>query len=256
VKPLLLAAVMLSASISGGCAATDDNSRRTLVVFAASSLTEAFTEIGAEFNSAHPGADVGFNFGSSSALARQIVERAPATVFASADEVQMETVAAAGAVRGESHIFATNVLEIVVADGNPLGIAGVADLARDDIVVVLAAPEVPIGAYSAEVLERAGVDVEPASYEENVKAVVTKVVLGEADAGIVYATDVAGAGDDADGVTIPPDLNVTARYPIAAVVGGAVRAEPEDAELADAFVAFVIGEQGQAVLRRSGFGPP
>jgi molybdate transport system substrate-binding protein len=199
---------------------------------------------------------VTFNFGASSSLARQIADGSPAGVFASADEAQMSTVAASGVVRGDVERFATNVLAVVVGADNPKGIAELGDLAREDVVVVLAAPEVPIGGYSAEVLERAGVDVEPASYEENVKAVVNKVVLGEADAGIVYSTDVAAAGADAVGIAIPDELNVTARYPIAALTGGAVLADGADAEIADEFVTFVLGEEGQAVLARFGFGPP
>ena len=254
-KPLAAAAALLSISMSLGCGG-DDTSDGTVVVFAASSLTEAFTEIGAAFSSAHPDADVTFNFGASSTLARQIADGAPAGVFAAADEAQLAAVREAGAVRGDPAIFATNVLELVVAPDNPRDITALADLARDDVIVVLAAPEVPIGGYSARVLERAGVDVEPASFEENVKAVVNKVVLGEADAGIVYATDVAAAGDDADGVPIPAELNVTARYPIAALAGGAVLAEQADADLADAFVEFVLGKEGQTVLAQFGFAPP
>jgi molybdate transport system substrate-binding protein len=170
-------------------------------------------------------------------------------VFASADEVNMQKLVDAGAVGGEPVVFARNLLEIIVEPGNPMGITGVADLARDDLAVITCAPEVPCGRYAAEVFEKAGVTVAVRSLEENVKAVVSKVTLGEADAGIVYRTDVTAAGDRADGVPIPEDLNVVATYPVA------VTREAPNSAVAEAFVAFVRSPQAQAILASYGFLP-
>ena len=235
-------------------------------MFAAASLTEAFTEIGEAFSAdgAGGGSDVRFNFAGSSALATQIIEGAPADVYASADLANMQRVVDAGATADEPVVFATNRAEIVVEAGNPLGIAGLEDLDdRDDDgagrtdppVVVLCAPEVPCGAYAAEILAAAGVTVTPASLEENVRAVVTKVALGEADAGVVYRTDVAAAmaaGSAVDGVPIDEAVDVLAEYPIA-VVNEAGSAEPG---LARAFVEFVRGPEGRAILASYGFRAP
>jgi len=245
----LLAAFVASATIPAACG-SDDPGAGSITVFAASSLSNAFTEIGAEFSSTHPGANVTFDFGASSTLARQIADGSPADVFAAADQAQMEVLAGAGRLATEPAVFATNSLEIIVGRGNPDGVSGIGALADDALLVVVAAPEVPLGAYTAEVLRRAGVVVTPRSYEENASAVVNKVVLGEADAGIVYSTDVIAAGDRAEGVPIPEDVNVVATYPIATVESAA------DAELAHEFVDYVLQQEGQDVLARYGFGNP
>jgi molybdate transport system substrate-binding protein len=221
-----------------------------VTVFAAASLTAAFTEIGDAFMVDHPDATVTFNFAASSDLVTQINEGAPAAVFASADLATMTKLTDAGGNATEPAVFATNRAAIVVGRGNPLGITGVADLANEDLVVVQCAPEVPCGRYATRILERAGIAATPRSLEENVKAVVTKVTLGEADAGIVYVTDVIAAGDDADGVDIPADLNVVAEYPIA------VTTEAPDPAAAQAFIDFVVGEQGQQILASYGFLEP
>jgi molybdate transport system substrate-binding protein len=222
----------------------------TVTVFAAASLTDAFTEVAEAFEEANPDADVALNFAASSALARQVEEGAPADVFASADEANMARVVDAGAIRGEPVVFATNSLQIIVAPGNPEGITGLADLADPDLVYVTAAPEVPIGTYAAQALEEAGVTASPSSLESDVRAVVTKVTSGEADAGIVYATDVTAAGDAADGVDVPAEFDVVATYPAAVTV------EADDPAAAEAWIAFLTGEQGQAILASHGFGAP
>ena len=221
-----------------------------MTVFAAASLTDAFTEIGDAFMVDHPDASVTFNFASSSDLVVQINEGAPADVYASADQTNMAKLIDAGNNGGEPALFATNSLEIIVEKGNPKAITGVADLANPDLIVVTCAPEVPIGKYSAEVFAKAGVTVTPASYEENVKGVVNKVTLGEADAGVVYKTDVAAAGDQAEGVGIPTDLNVIAEYPLV------VTREAPNAGAGQAFVDFVVGEEGQSILASYGFTSP
>lgn len=221
-----------------------------IVVFAAASLADAFGEIGDAFVADHPEATVTFNFAGSSELAAQIVEGAPADVFASADASNMRRLIDADITVGEPTVFATNVSEIVVAPGNPLGIDGVADLADDELVLVTCAPAVPCGAYAAQIFRNAGISPTPDSYEENVKAVMTKVTLGEADVGVVYATDVVAAGDVVAGVEIPTDLNVVADYPIA---GTSVGRNPVAAA---GFVDFVLGATGQSVLIDHGFSSP
>jgi molybdate transport system substrate-binding protein len=246
---------VLTAACGGDDPSTSDGSRPPgdvgdVTVFAAASLTAAFTEIGEAFIAEHPGADVTFSFAASSELVAQIGEGAPADVFASADLATMSTLTDAGGNGSEPVVFTTNRTEIIVAPGNPEGVTGVADLADDDLVVVLCSPEAPCGAYAARVIQSAGVDVTPRSLEQNPKAVVTKVTLGEADAGIVYVTDVIAAGDDAEGVEVPADMNVVAEYPIA------VTADAPNARGAAAFVEFVTGEQGQGILASFGFVAP
>ena len=243
----LVAVALLSASCGSGA---DDESGGDITVFAAASLTAAFAEIGEAFMVDHPGAEVTFNFAGSSALVAQIIEGAPVDVFASADLANMDKLIDAGLEAAAPVVFAANLAEIIVESGNPQGIAGVADLADPDLVVVQCAPEVPCGAYAEQIFANAGVTVTPASFEENVKAVVTKVALGEADAGIVYRTDVIAAGGTADGVAIPDDLNVVVEYPIA------VTNAASDAADAQTFITFVLGPAGQQILASYGFGEP
>jgi molybdate transport system substrate-binding protein len=237
---------MLVGSVLAACAGDSSQSSGT-TVFAAASLTEAFTELGDAFANEQPDADLTFVFASSSDLARQVVEGAPVDVFASADLVNMTKVTDAGVASAEPTVFATNRAAIIVAPDNPLDITSVDDLAGSDLVVVVCAPEVPCGAYARDIFDNAGVDVTPDSYEENVKAVASKVMLGEADAGIVYTTDVLAAGDAASGVEIPDDVNVIAEYPIVAV---------SDSTAARAFIEFVTSPAGQRVLASHGFGTP
>ncbi|CAN5633048.1 molybdate ABC transporter substrate-binding protein [soil metagenome] len=219
-----------------------------LTVFAASSLTNAFTEIGDAFTAAHPDVDVTLSFAASSDLAAQVLEGAPADVFASADTDNMAKLTDQSATADAPATFARNSLAIMVEAGNPLDITGLDDL-TDDLVVISCDPDVPIGRYTQEVLANAGVDVAMDSFEENVRAVVGKVVAGEADAGVVYATDVAAAGDGASGVAIPADVNIVADYPIA------VTADAPHPATAAEFVAFVLGPEGQDILSEYGFGP-
>lgn len=227
-----------------GCGGADPDVD-TLRVFAASSLTAPFTELEAAFEAANPGVDVVLSFAASSELARQIVEGAPADVFASADTENMNEVA--DAIVDEVTTFATNRLQIITERGNPLGITSLADLADPTVLFVTCAPEVPIGAYTADALAKAGVTVSPVSFEENVKGIVTKVTTGEADAGIVYATDVMAAGESASGVDIADDFNVVASYPIARVSSN---------DTARRFVEFVTSTTGRAILEDFGFGVP
>ena len=245
----MVAVGLVAASCGSGDGGSDDSSGGNVTVFAAASLTAAFTELGDAFTAANPDVEVTFNFAGSSDLVAQISDGAPVDVFASADLANMSKLADAGLAAGEPATFATNTAEIVVEPGNPLDIAGVADLADSDLIVVLCAPEVPCGAYAEQVVANAGTTVTPSSYEENVKAVVTKVTLGEADAGIVYRTDVIAAGDAAQGVPIPDDINVVAEYPIALV------ADAPNAAGAQAFIDFVLSPAGQGIVAAYGFGP-
>jgi molybdate transport system substrate-binding protein len=228
----------------------DDSDGRAVHVFAAASLKGAFTDIAAAFETEHADVDIVTNFAGSSALVTQIVEGAPTDVFASADMANMGRLTEAGGVAGEPVVFATNRAELVVAAGNPRGIEGLAALRDSALVLVTCAPVVPCGAYAADVFARAGVAVQPDSLEENVGAVLTKVVSGEADAGIVYTTDVLAAGDAVTGVTIPPEHNVVAEYPIA------VTSAADHPDVARAFVDFATGPEGRAILAAYGFGAP
>ncbi|MEP6658791.1 MAG: molybdate ABC transporter substrate-binding protein [Acidimicrobiales bacterium] len=221
-----------------------------ITVFAASSLTAAFNEVGASFTTTNPEAHVTFSYDASSALVAQIIEGAPADLFASADTANMDKLTTLALNGTTSVVFATNLLQIIVAPGNPKAITGVADLAKADLKVVLCAPEVPCGKYANQILDTAKVTVTPASLEQNVKGVVTKVTAGEADAGIVYVTDVMAAGAKAAGVDIPADINVIAKYPIASVKAST------HADVDQAFIDFLTGSNGQAILAKYGFGKP
>ena len=245
-----LALVGLFTGLVGGCGADDSSAPNRITVLAASSLTSPFTEIGEAFTAAHPESSVVFDFAASSELATRIEQGAPADVFAAADQTTMTRLVAAGGTSGAPVVFATNSLAIIVVQGNPLGIRALADLADPDLVVLVCAPEVPCGRYAVEALTAAGVTLTPKSYEQSATFVVTKVVAGEADAGIVYVTDVIAAGGSAEGVDIAPAENVLAEYPIA------LTAEAGDPTSAQAFIDFVLGDEGQSILAAHGFGGP
>jgi molybdate transport system substrate-binding protein len=242
-----VAALALAACGDDTTSGGSSGSANEIKVFAAASLTAAFTELGQQYTSANGGTKVTFNFAGSQALATQIQQAAPADVFASADLTNMDKVKD---LVGTPQNFASNLLQIVVEKGNPKGVKTLDDLANPDLKVVLAAPDVPAGKYAAEALNTAKVTVKPVSEEDNVKAVVTKVSLGEADAGIVYVTDVTAGGDKVQGVDIPKDQNVTATYPIASVKAGKAQ------DKAQAFMGLVLSDQGQQVLKQYGFLPP
>lgn len=236
--------------LAGLCAACSDRAPQRARVFAAASLTAAFTELAAEFAKTAGGDAVDLNFAGTPQLVVQLREGAKVDVFASADLPNMQKVEALGGVVGKPVPFATNRLCIVVPKGNPHGIRGLADLAVADRRVLLCGPEVPAGRYAREALAKASVVVQSRSDEPSVKAVVGKVVLGEAAAGIVYATDAAAARDKLDAVAIPAEHNLVASYPIAVLTKG-------DAEsVGAAFVAFVRSPAGRAVLGKHGFGEP
>ena len=220
---------------------------RSVTVLAASSLTESFSELARRFERAHPGTEVELSFAASSAVAAQVRAGAPADVVATADAALMEDLTAEGLV-GRATVFAHNRLALVVAEGNPHRVGSVADLAAGDLDVVVCAPEVPCGRLAARVL--AGVaGVRPRSYEANVKAVLTRVVLGEADAGLVYATDVRSARDRVEEIALPGGDGLVTAYAVAAV------ARSTDATVSE-LVGFVRSSEARSVLVAAGFEIP
>jgi molybdate transport system substrate-binding protein len=249
VVALVLAACSSSTTTSSGGSSSGKLSG-TLVVFAATSLTDAFNKIGARFHQANPGVTVKFNYNGSSSLATSINQGAPADVFASAAPANMKTVTDAGNAADTPKIFASNTGEILVEKGNPDHITSVSQLANPAVKVVVCAPEVPCGAVATAIFKNADVTVKPVSQETNVGGVVTKITLGEADAGIVYVTDVKANEGKATGVPIPANENDTTEYPIAEVKGA------PNASAAAAFINYVLGTDGQKVLASFGFMPP
>lgn len=259
---LLALAVALSACAPAAAQPAAAGSQpRTLTVFAAASLTQAFSEIGAAFEAANPGVDVRFNFGGSQTLQAQIEGGAPADVFASASGTNMDTLVAEGLVaKSAPKLFAANKLEVILPTSNPANVRTLQDLAKPGLKLVLADPSVPVGKYARQVLE--GLSKDPAygsdfssrvlgnvvSNESDVKQVVAKVELDEADAGIAYVTD-AIAASELKVIEIPADFNVIAKYPIAALV------KSSRPDLAAAFVDYVLSPVGQATLKKWGFGP-
>ena len=244
------AAATTTVGTSAAPATTVPALKGEITVFAAASLTDAFKAVGDAFTKANPGVKVTFTFDASSALVAQITQGAPADVFASADTANMDKLTAAGLGGVAPVAFATNLLEVITAPGNPKAIRSLADLAAPGLKVVLCDPSVPCGKYAKQSLDLAKVSLTPASLEQNVKGVVTKVTAGEADAGIVYSTDVKAAGAKAAGVEIPKDQNVVATYPIAATKAS------KAADVDEAFISFLTGSDGQSILATYGFGRP
>jgi len=254
-RALALGALLLSAACgavpSAGPAPTPfDPAGGSINVFAGASLTEAFKKIGSDFQAWHKAATVQFNFAGSPTLVTQLTQGAQADVFASADQPNMQKALDAGLCENRPQVFATNRLEIVVAAGNPKHIGGLADLGRPGLLVVLAGPTVPAGRYAGQALQSAGVKVTPVSQETDVKSVVSKVVLGEADAGIVYLTDALAGGPKVAGVRIPDAQNVVAQYPVVELKSAT------SAGTAKAFIDFLLGTDGRKDLAGFGFGPP
>ena len=221
-----------------------------LLVSAAASLTDAFAEMESAFEEANPGLDVVLNLGSSSALREQILEGAPADVFASANTSNMDQVAEAGEISGEAEIFVTNSLQIAVPIGNPAEVTGVEDFAREELLIGLCAEGVPCGDFGRQALAKAGVIPSVDTNEPDVRALLTKIEAGELDAGITYVTDVLSASGSVEGLEIPPEVNIVAESPIATLAGA------PNPDAAAAWVEFVLSEEGQAILTRYGFMSP
>ncbi len=251
VRLALVLPMVALAGCGGGDGAADGSAiSGEVVVLAASSLTESFTELGRAFEAQHPRADVAFSFAASSELATQIEQGAPADVFASASLTTMALVSDSGDTADEPVTFVRNTLEIAVPAGNPAGVTGLADLARKDLVIALCAPEVPCGAAADKVFAAAKVTPAPDTLEADVKATMSKVTLGEVDAALVYATDVLAAGDKVEGIDFPEATGAVNDYPIA------VLAEAPNAAAAQAFVDLVRSAAGGKVLAEAGFRLP
>jgi molybdate transport system substrate-binding protein len=258
---LLTAVVALSLSACGESAADDTGGSAaapssggdlsgTLTVFAAASLTDVLGDLGDQLMTDNPDLKVVFNFAGSSALATQLTQGAPADVFASANQKQMTVVTDAGLQAAAPTVFAENVLEIAVPKGNPGKVTGLADFGNADLTLAICAADVPCGAAATAVFADAGITARPDTEEEDVKAALTKVQLGEVDAALVYATDVQAAGSDVEGIPFPEAEKEINSYPICVL-----KAAP-DAEAAQAFVDLVNSDTGRAALTAAGFRPP
>jgi len=248
---IAMAAVLLI-GIPGGCSSSKQATTGTakLTVFAAASLKKAFTEIGEQFATDNPGSDVEFSFAGSADLVTQLTQGAPADVFASADAKNMGRVDRAGLLAGAAVNFASNTLTIVVAPGNPKKITSFQDLTQPGLSVVVCAPQVPCGSATQKVEQAIGVTLNPVSEESQVTDVLNKVLTGQADAGVVYATDARGAGATVTAVGFPESAGAVNTYLIA------VLKQAHDPELARRFVDLVTGDAGQKILSAAGFAKP
>jgi molybdate transport system substrate-binding protein len=240
IRPAFAAIALIVLAACGGSSGTQAQQR--LTVFAAASLQPAFDKIAAQMTDT----TVTFDYAGTQTLTAQLIQGARADVFASADNAHMKTLQQANLVAEDPRLFAHNRLEIAVQKGNPKGIHTLADLARPGMVVVLADPSVPAGKYAQQALARAGVSVKPASLEAQVTGVLSKVALGEADAGIVYVSDIVTSGK-VGGVAIPDAQNVVADYPVAKLKAA------QNATAADEFIAELLSSKGQAILFGAGF---
>ena len=221
----------------------------TITVFAAASLTESFTTIGKAFEAAHPAAKVTFSFGASSTLAQQIIQGAPADVFASASKTNMTQVTDAHDAANPK-TFANNVGEIAVAPDKTSLVTSLADLAKPGVKVALCQPQVPCGAIATSIFSKAGLTVKPVTQGLDVKSTLAYVTGGSADAAIVYVTDVKAAGSTVVGIEIPTASNTSTEYPIATV------SSSKNPSLAQAFEDYVLSGAGQSVLKAAGFAGP
>ncbi|MDH6627260.1 molybdate transport system substrate-binding protein [Streptomyces sp. LBL] len=235
---------------SSASASASDKLSGTMTVFAAASLKESFTALGKEFEKAHPGTKVTFSFGGSDSLAASITGGAPADVFASASPKTMKIVTDAGDAFGTPATFVRNQLEIATLPGNPDKITSLKDLTKSSLKVVLCDKEVPCGAAAQKALDASKLKLTPVSYEQDVKAALTKVELKEADAAVVYKTDVHAAGDKVEGVEFPESADAINDYPIVQLK------DTKNADAAKAFIALVQSAEGQKVLTEAGFLKP
>ncbi len=252
---ILAGLTAVAALATAGCGDSDASSTSgeisgTVHVSAAASLTEAFTEIGKDFEAANPGTKVTVNFGASSTLAAQINQGAPADVFASASPASMKIVTDAGNGQGEVATFVRNQLVIAVPKGNPKGIKTLADLAKPGVKVALCAEQVPCGAAAKKAVGAAGLKITPVTLEQDVKAALTKARLGEVDAALVYRTDAKAAAGDVDGVEFPESAGAINDYPITLLKDTANKAA------AEAFVDYVLSDKARTVLADAGFQAP
>jgi molybdate transport system substrate-binding protein len=260
VRRFTVIAAALAAVAAAGCSSSGSGSSSsssspassstgTITVFAAASLMGTFTQLGKQFESAHPGDTVKFSFGPSSGLAEQITSGAPADVFASAASANMDTVVSAGDASSPQN-FAQNTMEVATPPNNPAKVTSVNDLAKKSVKVALCQPQVPCGVVAAEVFKNAGITVKPVTLQPDVKSVLSQVELGSVDAGMVYVTDVMAAGTKVMGVKIPAKDNASTEYPIATITSSKHKSE------AQAFMNYVLSPAGQQVLTDAGFEKP
>jgi molybdate transport system substrate-binding protein len=238
-----------SSSSTPSVSSSPSASTGAITVFAAASLTGTFTELGKQFEAAHPGDTVKFSFGPSSGLATEITSGAPADVFASAATANMQQVVTAGDASNPQN-FAKNVMEVAVPPNNPANVKSVNNLAKKSVKVAVCQPQVPCGVVAAEVFKNVGITVKPVTLQADVKSVLSQVELGNVDAGMVYVTDVMAAGTKVKGVAIPANDNASTLYPIATISSSKLKSE------AQAFVAYVLSPAGQQVLTAAGFEKP
>ncbi len=239
VMTLLVTSIPIATIV--GCGGGDSSE---VTVSAAASLTDAFTQIGDVYMEQNPGVTVKFNFAGSSTLAEQINQGAPVDIFAAASPAAMQVAVDAGSVR-QPTVFTRNALAIAVPAGNPADVTVLADLADPDVTVVICAHQVPCGTAALQLFESNGIRVTPASLEPDVRAVLNKVIVDEADAGVVYRTDVSAAGSEVESIAIPDDMNVVNEYPIALTM----EADDQARDVVD----FILGDEGQAILAQWGF---
>lgn len=248
---LLLPLTVVMVALLAACGSdSSPAARQEVLVSAAASLTDAFTDMEAAFEEVYPHTDVVINLGGSSALREQILAGAPVDVFASANAENVAVVETERLTAAPAVIFATNHMEIAVPVGNPGGVVGIADFANPALLLGLCDRAVPCGGLAMQTLARAGVVPDPDTYEPDVRALLTKIEAGELDAGIVYATDVTARSGTVVGVEIPEDLNTIAEYPIVVLTGG------DNVDGGAAFVAFVLSDTGRAILVDHGFSTP
>ena len=246
-RPLL--ALLAGGVLLAGCGADGDRPGGTLTVFAASSLMDVFERLGAEYSDRYPDVELDIGYGSSTGLATSIRHGAPTDVFASADERQMQGLVDAGLAE-EPQVFAENVLTLAVPEGNPAGVTGPADLAREDLAVALCAPQAPCGAAAERLLAAVGVTARPDTYEEDARATLQKLELGEVDAALVYVTDAAARHHAVDAIEVPEADAAVNRYPVS------VLADARNPAAARAFVDLVLSAEGRELLRDAGFRTP
>ena len=249
-RRVLIVALIPLIFLAACSSSSESQQQTTLNVYAASSLATPFAYAGLAYEKEHPGVKVQFNLGASSDLARFVQEGAPADVFASADVANMEKVESEDLLFSPSVVFATTYLEIIVEKGNPLNISSLQDLTDSDLIFVTTNPEVPIGKYTAEVFDKASLTVTPDSLESNVKGIMLKVAGGEADAGIVYHSEVIASDGQVEGIKIPTEFNIVAEFPIGIIKNSANKQE------AQRFIDYLLSSEGQSLLAQYGFQIP
>lgn len=245
-----LAILLTLGLVVGACSNTNNQDQIELVVSAASSLMDAFTDIASAFEAANPDVDLQLNLGGSSAIREQILAGSPADVFASADPENIDVLKAEGWIEGDPIIFTTSSMRIAVPASNPGGVTGLHDFDNESLLIGLCAESVPCGRYARQIFTNAGIEPKVDTNEPDVRSLLAKIGSNDLDAGVVYQTDISASDGAVASIDIPPDLNVTAVFTIAVV------ADSDHQDEANLFVHFVLSEAGQVILRKYGFDTP